>query len=612
MPPKQTSYYLYSLPDNVRESLRPLEADTAVQIEQPPALSLTPSTDPDASVGIIQANARQLIQDGKFECTYCGTVQLKPDSNESDVRNHYKTDFHRYNIRRRQDGLAPLNEDDFEAKIGELNESISGSDSETGSDSDDVVRDLQKTHLGPVAEEDDDAATTRANSSPFALYLSDALESDKCLAVYKSALDKELVTAGRSLAALAKANPTGHSVLLLIGGGHFAGAVVSHQRTRDKPTPQNPFSNLKILAHKSFHRYTVRRKQGGSQSASDNARGKANSAGSSLRRYNEQAFEAEVRELLGSWRDYIGSAESIFIRAAGRQNRAILMNYEAAPISSKDTRLKTFPFTTRRPTAQELKRAWVEVTRVRVADIPKPESSTKKPTAKADKARASPTPPPQKKKAEPTVAEKQTDELVAFIKRSRVPKMSQYLKSQGLDSNFRLEPTDAYETTPTLLHYASSEGSAAVVTALLTNFKADPTVRNATGRRPFDLARDQKTKDAFQLARGSLGETAWDWDAAGVGPALTKAEIEERDAKEREANLQQRQREIEALDRAEAARKLERTVYKHGTGKKLSSAVATAPSAQSGLEGLSPEARMRLERERRARAAEARLRGLSK
>lgn len=60
------------------------------------------------------------------------------------------------------------------------------------------------------------------------------------------------------------------------GGGHFAAAV---------------FENGHITHHKTFHSYTVRAKQGGSQSTKDNRSGSfAKSAGASLRRYNEQTL----------------------------------------------------------------------------------------------------------------------------------------------------------------------------------------------------------------------------------------------------------------------------------------------------------------------------------
>lgn len=66
--------------------------------------------------------------------------------------------------------------------------------------------------------------------------------------------------------------------LLMLGGGHFAGAV---------------FENGIPILHKTFHCYTVRAGQGGAQSTRDGKSGGSSqprSAGASLRRYNEQSL----------------------------------------------------------------------------------------------------------------------------------------------------------------------------------------------------------------------------------------------------------------------------------------------------------------------------------
>lgn len=65
--------------------------------------------------------------------------------------------------------------------------------------------------------------------------------------------------------------------ILMLGGGHFAGAI---------------FQGEQVIFHKTFHCYTVRAGQGGSQSSRDNKSGgsQPKSAGASLRRYNEQAL----------------------------------------------------------------------------------------------------------------------------------------------------------------------------------------------------------------------------------------------------------------------------------------------------------------------------------
>ena len=79
--------------------------------------------------------------------------------------------------------------------------------------------------------------------------------------------------------------------LLMFGGGHFAGMVISLcprmvSKGKGKEREREPV----VVVSKTFHRYTTRRKQGGSQSANDNANGKANSMGAQLRRANEMAL----------------------------------------------------------------------------------------------------------------------------------------------------------------------------------------------------------------------------------------------------------------------------------------------------------------------------------
>lgn len=66
--------------------------------------------------------------------------------------------------------------------------------------------------------------------------------------------------------------------ILMLGGGHFAGAI---------------FHKDIAILHKTFHCYTVRAGQGGGQSGRDNKSGgsmQPKSAGASLRRYNEQSL----------------------------------------------------------------------------------------------------------------------------------------------------------------------------------------------------------------------------------------------------------------------------------------------------------------------------------
>ncbi|KAB8296312.1 hypothetical protein EYC80_009081 [Monilinia laxa] len=164
-----------------------------------------------------------------------------------------------------------------------------------------------------------------------------------------------------------------HIFMCMIGGGHFAAMVVS-LAPRQVKNPQATTGPLTkeavVLAHKTFHRYTTRRKQGGSQSANDSAKGAAHSAGSSLRRYNEQALTDEVRQLLTSWKGMIDTSELLFIRATGTTNRRTLFGpYDDQVLRQNDPRIRGFPFSTRRATQNELMRSFVELTRVKVLEV---------------------------------------------------------------------------------------------------------------------------------------------------------------------------------------------------------------------------------------------------
>lgn len=293
-----------------------------------------------------------------------------------------------------------------------------------------------------------------------------------------------------------------------------------------------------MIAHKTFHRYTTRRKQGGGQSANDSAKGAAHSAGSSLRRYNEVALEQEIRALLAEWRDMIANAQLIFVRATGSANRRILFGpYEGQVLHHTDPRNRTFPFSTRRATQAELMRSFVEVTRVKVSEVDEAalaaaaaeaETSTTTPKSTATKPPPAAAPPkPSKQDEEATL---HTSQLTALIRRSRAPALLAYLTTHALPPDFPFFPpaSQAHHHAPTPLHLAASTNTPACVAALLGKAGADPTVRNGEGRTAFELCGERGTRDAFRVARYELGEKRWKWNDARVPEGLSKAEAEKR------------------------------------------------------------------------------------
>jgi hypothetical protein len=151
-----------------------------------------------------------------------------------------------------------------------------------------------------------------------------------------------------------------------------------------------------------------------------------------------------------------------------------------------------------------------------------------------------------------------------------------------------------------------------MVQALLAKAGADPTVQSDDGKVAFEVAGDRPTRDEFRVARSELGEAKWAWDKAHVPPPLSKdeararakadqAEAKTKESERRDAELKRLAAESEA--RAAASRPGGRTLAKPET--------TAADRREEELRGLTPEQKARLERERRARAAEERIRRMA-
>ncbi|CAJ1993322.1 hypothetical protein conserved [Leishmania donovani] len=145
-------------------------------------------------------------------------------------------------------------------------------------------------------------------------------------------------------------------VVLLCHGGYFAGGV---------------FARGTCITHKAFQRYVVRKKQGGKQSSNAKEAGSYNSVGSQIRAAQEVKWRVDVRDILLDWMPYIQAASFILYAAPGPQNRAVLTDFSllpavasvggrkgVSPIQLKDPRVSRVPFTTHRPTFEEVLRIY--------------------------------------------------------------------------------------------------------------------------------------------------------------------------------------------------------------------------------------------------------------
>ncbi|XP_046700988.1 ankyrin repeat and zinc finger domain-containing protein 1 isoform X2 [Silurus meridionalis] len=261
------------------------------------------------------------VSDRKF----CSACQCSFDSREEQME-HYKLDWHRFNLRQRIAGRSPITVEEFEKKtgMGDMS-SISGSDSGDEEEDDNAVNDAISYGGRPSTK------VLLQNSQGQYLYL------------YRCAIQKRTIeTETNVVDSLLNISEKTLWVILMTGGGHFAGAV---------------YKGNEVLQHKTFHRYTVRAKRGTAQSVCD-AQNRAHapkSAGSALRRYNEAALTKEIQELLKNWAEYLTHANTIFLRAP-KYNRSVFFGGRGAPLEKKDPRIQSIPFATRRATFSEIAR----------------------------------------------------------------------------------------------------------------------------------------------------------------------------------------------------------------------------------------------------------------
>ncbi|TCD65916.1 hypothetical protein EIP91_002031 [Steccherinum ochraceum] len=653
-PPFQSQYHVYNLPPELLQTLIPRD------------IVNRPSTPPPEDLPAQQISADQLPATGARACNVClGATFADVDAQ----RVHFRSDWHRYNVKIRLGGGEPVTEAHFNGLVDQLEDSISGSASTSDNESDEsdaIATLVHKTRkLGPTSPDDEDDDERKPNAPQTALTWFHSPPSTQ-IGVYKALFPADVPSAAYldELRQMQEGVPNGRKwAVFMTAGGHFAGAVVRVSRpegaeteTTKKGKQKKPVPDVEILKHKTFHRYTTRRKQGGAQSTNDNSKSKAVSAGAMLRRYGEQALRDDIRNLITDWAEEIDECERVFIRASV-SNRRIFFDYEGAIIQKSDDRLRTFPFPTRRPTQSELSRCLQELTRVKashlteealraqdeayLASLPKP-----KPTAPAQSQEpAKPKDLPPKLTPEEERQREKWSRLLEIVSKGRVDTLKTFWAREeasigGIDARI---PEWAEGAGGTLLQVAVQAGQEEMTRYLLEDARANPTLDVPTDhvaqplqgaeqsddedrtsqpvghrRTAYDLASTRAVRNVFRRCAATYPDW-WDWfGAARVPSALTKEMEEGRDEKKkvRRKGLKDKIKEREAKEK-------EREVSRSPSPAPASeparaAAPATGPrklggasGASDGVSGLTPEMRAKIERERRARAAEARMQALS-
>ncbi|KAL8998530.1 MAG: hypothetical protein Q9188_006085 [Gyalolechia gomerana] len=365
-------------------------------------------------------------------CVLCGAKY----TSVQEQRQHVKSDWHGYNLKQKLQGNKLVTDVEFDKLVDDLDESLSGSDTSTSEDDGDdqkqstLVALLKKqARIGhPEADPVSDFSTTKkrkrgAGKPPLVWFSSPLLPPNMSLGVYRALFttveqeenpDMVDVLRNKQLKPVPSKAPADGSngvplpltmtspqiFLCMVGGGHFAGMIVSLAPKLGKKSTGAEERQAMVIAHKTFHRYTTRRKQGGAQSSNDSAKGAAHSAGASIRRYNEAALESDIRALLTEWKGFIDKSQLIFVRATGSSNRRTLFGpYDGQVLHHNDPRNRGFPFSTRRATQAELMRSFVEITRVKISEVD--EAALAAAASASTQQQAQPTPPPPQSKPPP-------------------------------------------------------------------------------------------------------------------------------------------------------------------------------------------------------------------
>ncbi|XP_075807955.1 tRNA endonuclease ANKZF1 isoform X2 [Microtus pennsylvanicus] len=525
----------------------------------------------------------------KLFCSACDQVF----QNHQEQRQHYKLDWHRFNLKQRLKNKPVLSALDFEkqSSTGDLS-SISGSEDSDSSSEEDL----------PTLDEG--RAEFEKPNRPRGFYPHRVLFKNaqgQFFYAYRCVLGPHQVPPEKADLLIQNLQSGGprYYVVLMAAAGHFAGAV---------------FQGREVVTHKTFHRYTVRAKRGTAQGLQD-AQGKASrSAGASLRRYNEAMLYKDVRDLLAgpTWANALREAEAILIRAP-RSGRSLFFGGQGAPLQRNDSRLWAIPLTTRRPTFGELQRVLHKLTTLQVYGsesqeedgsqvelelveltlgtldlrefevLPKRRRRKKKkernqdqqcgthvtllqqpqedaPLSQPDQVFAAPLDSLVDEAKAPGQLEL-WDMLLSACRAGKVEVLKQQLAPGPVDPDvLSLLSAPLGSGGFTLLHAAAACGRGAVV-RLLLEAGADPTVQDTRARPPYTVAADKSTRNEFRRFMEKNPE-AFDYNKARVPGPLTH-EMEARQAtkkKEQKAarwqreQQQQKQREQEEREQEEQRR----------------------------------------------------------
>eukprot|EP00554_Chaetoceros_debilis_P011454 CAMPEP_0194106132 /NCGR_PEP_ID=MMETSP0150-20130528/6217_1 /TAXON_ID=122233 /ORGANISM="Chaetoceros debilis, Strain MM31A-1" /LENGTH=630 /DNA_ID=CAMNT_0038794203 /DNA_START=127 /DNA_END=2016 /DNA_ORIENTATION=- len=342
-------------------------------------------------------------------------------------------------------------------------------------------------------------------------------------------------------------------LVLTLQSGRFAAAI---------------FDKSKCKIHTTSTRYTTRKGQGGAQSSNDNAKGKANSIGSQLRRAGENQLRQDVADALLNWKDKIGRCAIYFLKISnqllkGFWDDVALLNKKCTSgefklLYKKSEAVRSIPLDVGKPSYEgccAIHESLLTCTlqKIHLQSVKEPENYEEGEEKtmldsireKGDRGDA------QEQDCKPDKAQF-SEPLTPLHLASRdghIEELTYLLSSNNLDATIDDIDARAGVDNMTSLHYAASARDSALgskcVFYLLVHGHANPCMLDSRNRLPYFLSSHEQIRNAFRKARSELGEESWDWERAKVGPPLSEQDMAEKKKKAADKKKRQRQRQKE-------------------------------------------------------------------
>uniref|UniRef100_A0A061R5G9 Ankyrin repeat and zinc finger domain-containing protein 1-like n=1 Tax=Tetraselmis sp. GSL018 TaxID=582737 RepID=A0A061R5G9_9CHLO len=505
------------------------------------------------------------VEGSSLTCLTCGVgTEVAAFVSLDEQRQHFKSDWHRFNLKRKLGGRSPLSERCFEQLICSCEddvESISGSD--TASEN----------------EEGQSAVSDKQSNSRVFFSVSDGCE----LGIWRCLLEQShsrqesgggyLVPRFIKLCGL---ETVPRWMVVLASGGHFAAAVFQWERTKSAGSKGSTNAELSVVVHKTFHRYVVRAKAGTRQSTKDSTGKSIKSAGSAMRRANEAALAKDIRETLRLWREEIASVDLIFVHSS-RADTGTLFAGADAPLSQRDPRVRRIPFATRRPTFAEAKRVAWSLARVWREEPPPADAGA----CAGEPSEPLPLPGAALEGRERGSGPGDGPQGAAAAAAEDADSSPAGGASEG-DPPAAVASGGGNGSSVTPLHAAARAGDAEEVRRLLES-GADPCAADPRGRSPYAVALDRPTRDAFRRFMAAEPDR-WDYGLSGIPSALTAEMEEHQEARKAEKNERRKAKEKQ---RKKAARERKKNADEAA---KVSAEAAAAAAEQAAKLKLKPKA----------------------